>query len=366
MDSVDQAESQAWRLWAKLAAPALLQCPVLGISAVLVVSTPLAAAARTLPRSQEFAAAEPTQRQLRLLHSYEHYLARVRAQTVKAGRVVRFAYRQVGKPYQWGGAGPRTYDCSGLVMAAWRTAGLRLPHRADLQHRVIRRKVGLKHLRPGDLVFFSGDHHVGIYIGRRHFLHAPHTGARVQRGTLSGWRLRVFAGAARPGAPVYQAWPHWVRALADQLGDHAKAHPHGHRPVDHTRPDDAPAPAPAPTPDADPAQPSVDTPPDAPDAPDATPDQAQQPDPAADGFPLLTMAARGTHHAVRPGGTPAPRPRGRAESRPRRHWPRSSIQRQNDEQLLNRDFDGRDGEIDDDGDTGGDGLDLRSLLRDAP
>lgn len=101
MDSVDQAKSQAWSLWAKLAAPALLRCPVLGISAVLVVSTPLAAAARALPRSQEFASAQPTQRQMHVLRSYERYLARMKAQTVKAHKAVRFAYRQVGKPYQW-------------------------------------------------------------------------------------------------------------------------------------------------------------------------------------------------------------------------------------------------------------------------
>ena len=150
---------------------------------------------------------------------------------------MKFAYRQVGKPYQWGGAGPRTYDCSGLVMAAWRKGGLSLPHRADLQHRVIRRKVGLRHLRPGDLVFFSGDHHVGIYVGRRHFLHAPHTGARVQRGTLSGWRLRAFAGAARPGAPAYHSWPHWVRTLARHRARRRHTpRPHGHVRRPHGRP----------------------------------------------------------------------------------------------------------------------------------
>jgi cell wall-associated NlpC family hydrolase len=237
MDSVDQAESQAWSLWTKLAAPALLRCPVLGISAVLVVSTPLTAAARALPRSQEFASAQPTQRQIRVLRSYERYMARVKAQTVKARKAVRFAYRQVGKPYQWGGAGPRSYDCSGLVMAAWRKGGLRLPHRADLQHRMIRRKVGLKHLRPGDLVFFSGDHHVGIYVGRRHFLHAPHTGARVQRGTLSGWRLRTFAGAARPGAPAYHAWPHWVRELAKRHDARKHRHTAPHQRYDDPYPD---------------------------------------------------------------------------------------------------------------------------------
>jgi hypothetical protein len=244
---------------------------------VLAVSTPLAAMARTLPRSQEAASAEPTQRQLHVLHSYERYLARMRTQTAKAGRAVKFAYRQIGKPYQWGGAGPRTYDCSGLVMAAWRKGGLSLPHRADLQHRMIRRKVALKHLRPGDLVFFSGDHHVGIYVGRHHFLHAPHTGARVQRGTLSGWRLRVFAGAARPGAPAYRAWPHWVHSLAEHDGHGSAAHrPHGHghatTPLDPdlARPDQEDTPAIEATPDLgddaadqasgtdlDPAQPPV-------------------------------------------------------------------------------------------------------------
>ena len=219
MESPDRAVPQAWSLWAKLTRPALLKCPVLGMSVVLVISSPYDAAARPLPGSQSFVSAAPTQRQLRMLRSYERYLARARAQTVRAARAVKFAYRQVGKPYQWGGAGPRTYDCSGLAMAAWHRGGLSLPHRADLQHRMIHRKVGLRHLRPGDLVFFSGDHHVGIYVGHRRFLHAPHTGARVQRGALTGWRVHAFAGAARPGAPAYHSWPHWLRTLARHVAD---------------------------------------------------------------------------------------------------------------------------------------------------
>ncbi len=214
MDSANQAHLKAWTLWARLARPALLRYPILGVSVALAVSSPYAASASALPRIQAFVSSRPTQRQLHVLRSYERYMSQVRAQAVRASRAVKFAYRQVGKPYQWGGAGPRSYDCSGLAMAAWRKGGLSLPHRADLQHRIIRRKVGIRSLRAGDLVFFSGDHHVGIYVGHRHFLHAPHTGARVQRGTLTGWRVRVFAGAARPGAPAYHAWPHWVRTLA--------------------------------------------------------------------------------------------------------------------------------------------------------
>jgi cell wall-associated NlpC family hydrolase len=411
MDSVNQAESPAWSLWTKLAAPALLRCPVLGISAVLVISTPLAAVARALPRSQGSASAQPTQRQIHVLRSYERYLARMRAQSQRASRAVKFAYRQVGKPYQWGGAGPRTYDCSGLVMAAWHKAGLRLPHRADLQHRVIRRKVGLKHLRPGDLVFFSGDHHVGIYVGRRHFLHAPHTGARVQRGTLSGWRLRVFAGAARPGAPAYHPWPHWVRALAQHADHHGHVRPHrrhGHdaaampdgpridgpddaSPVEQappgtgdldgpTGPDTAePAGPPVPAddtvpPPAEPDGPFMDAPVvDAPvvDAP-ASSGAPSRPPAAAHrvvglSVPLLNMSARahgGRHHARAADDTPVPGPADHAEPAPPRHRPRSTVRRQHDEQRFDRDFDGT-GD-DDDTDSGNDGIDLRSLLGDAP
>jgi cell wall-associated NlpC family hydrolase len=407
MDSVDRAESQAWSLWAKLAAPALLRFPVLSISAALVISTPLTAAARTLPRSQELASAQPTQRQMRVLRSYERYLARMKAQSAKASRAVKFAYRQVGKPYQWGGAGPRTYDCSGLVMAAWRKGGLRLPHRADLQHRIIRRKVGLKHLRPGDLVFFSGDHHVGIYVGRRHFLHAPHTGSRVQRGTLSGWRLRVFAGAARPAAPAYHPWPHWVRTLAHHADGHRNVRPHrrhGHAPIgpDTMAPgtdlpyeapvppefddagqapgaDEALSPGPAPVTTAPPVTtPAPPVPPmtvRAPQAPEpvaqpALPPAAQAPSPGVVGLhvPLLTMSApaRGRHHTARRDDPPAPRPGEQSRPRPQPHWPRSSVQQQNDEQRFDRDFYGTGGDDDDDADLGNDGIDLRSLLGDAP
>jgi cell wall-associated NlpC family hydrolase len=405
MDSVDRAKSQAWSLWAKLAAPALLRFPVLGISAALVISMPLTAVARTLPRTQEIASAEPTHRQMRVLRSYERYLARMKAQSAKASRAVKFAYRQVGKPYQWGGAGPRTYDCSGLVMAAWRKGGLRLPHRADLQHRTIRRKVGLKHLRPGDLVFFSGDHHVGIYVGRRHFLHAPHTGSRVQRGTLSGWRLRLFAGAARPAAPAYHPWPHWVRTLAHHTDDHGNVRPHhshGHGSTEApTGPDtvgpeaDLPDEAPVPpefdagqAPEADASQPSgpavtqptvppVTSPPvtaPAAMAPEpigepAPPPAAHAPSPGVAGLhvPLLSMSApvRGRHRAVRRHDPPVPAPGEQSRPGSQPHWPRSVVQHRDDEQRFDRDYYGTGGD-DDDADDGNDGIDLRSLLGDAP
>ncbi|WP_185792252.1 C40 family peptidase [Actinoallomurus bryophytorum] len=304
----------------------------------------------------------------------------MKAQSLKATRAVRFAYRQVGKPYQWGGAGPRTYDCSGLVMAAWRKGGLRLPHRADLQHRLIRRKVGLKHLHPGDLVFFSGDHHVGIYVGKHHFLHAPHTGSRVQRGTLSGWRLRSFAGAARPAAPAYHAWPHWVRALADQADEHGRprrhrSHGHGHAAFPYTvGTDESPLVEPILPELEDGDQVSdLDTAPSAMTSPTPAAEPVRPPAPPQEAgtlpIPALTMSApaRRHHHAVRADGTPLPRPQDQNGPAPRPHWPGTSVQQQNDEQKFDRVYDGRgDGDDDDDGDLGNDGIDLRSLLGGAP
>lgn len=212
MKSVDQAVLRPRNVWARIASPTLLRYPVLGMSMVLTMTAPCAASARP-QGSGVFAFSRLSQRQMRMVYRYERYLSRIAAQSRKARQVVRFAYRQIGKPYQWGGAGPRSYDCSGLAMTAWHRAGLQLPHRADLQYRVIRRKVPFRGLRPGDLVFFSGARHVGIYVGHGRFIHAPHSGTVVQRGSLMGWRRRAFAGAARPGAPAYRRWPHWVRAL---------------------------------------------------------------------------------------------------------------------------------------------------------
>jgi cell wall-associated NlpC family hydrolase len=202
MDSVNQAESPAWSLWTRLAAPALLRCPVLGISAVLVISTPLAAVARALPRSPGTASAQPTQRQLHVLRSYERYLSRMRAQSQRASRAVKFAYRQVGKPYQWGGAGPYSYDCSGLAMVAWAHAGVQIAHWTGYQwdsgpH------VPLDQLRRGDLVFFATNtadpdtiHHVGIYLGNGMMIDAPYTGAVVRVESIDN--PGGLIGAVRP------------------------------------------------------------------------------------------------------------------------------------------------------------------------
>jgi cell wall-associated NlpC family hydrolase len=112
-----------------------------------------------------------------------------------AGRAVKFAYDQIGKPYLFGAAGPNSYDCSGLTMAAWKQGGITLPHNAAEQYSTVAH-IPRSALQPGDLVFYySPIHHVAIYIGNGYVIHAPHTGTDVQIGSIG---LAPIAGYGRP------------------------------------------------------------------------------------------------------------------------------------------------------------------------
>jgi cell wall-associated NlpC family hydrolase len=95
-------------------------------------------------------------------------------------RAATVALRAVGVPYRWGGASPSAgFDCSGLVYWAYGRLGVGLPHSSyALYDRG--RPVARSRMKPGDLLFFSGLGHVGIYIGRGRMVHAPHSGTRVQ------------------------------------------------------------------------------------------------------------------------------------------------------------------------------------------
>jgi peptidoglycan DL-endopeptidase CwlO len=99
-------------------------------------------------------------------------------------RAARYARRLLGVRYRYGGDSPRTgFDCSGLVRFVYRL-GVQLPHSSYAQFGLGRR-VPRGALRPGDLVFFDGLGHVGLYIGGGRFIHAPHTGTRVSIDTIA-------------------------------------------------------------------------------------------------------------------------------------------------------------------------------------
>jgi cell wall-associated NlpC family hydrolase len=113
-------------------------------------------------------------------------------------RVVDYAKRFRGVRYVYGGSSPRSgFDCSGFVRYVYAHFGVSLAHSSYAQFGLGRR-VGRASLRPGDLVFFDGLGHVGIYIGNSRFIHAPHSGTRVRIETLAGWYSSRFDGARRP------------------------------------------------------------------------------------------------------------------------------------------------------------------------
>ena len=113
-----------------------------------------------------------------------------------AGGVVGIAMNYLGVPYVWGGASPSGFDCSGFTMYVYAQVGISLPHNAAMQYGM-GSPVGREFLQPGDLVFFNGLGHVGLYIGGGQFIHAPHTGDVVKISSLTGWYASTYVGARR-------------------------------------------------------------------------------------------------------------------------------------------------------------------------
>ena len=114
--------------------------------------------------------------------------------------VLSYARAQVGKPYQWGGEGPSSFDCSGLTMMAWRQAGVYLSHYTGAQWGETAR-VPISDLRAGDLVFYgsSGEssHHMGLYIGGGRMIEAPYTGANIREASIYRSDLLPYGGRVR-------------------------------------------------------------------------------------------------------------------------------------------------------------------------
>jgi cell wall-associated NlpC family hydrolase len=120
----------------------------------------------------------------------------------QADSAVEYAYAQIGKPYVWGATGPDSFDCSGLMFAAWGAAGVSMPRDtysewADLPH------VPMSALQPGDLILYNGESHVAMYVGvvngTAYIIDAPHTGAVVERiPEATSWYAAGVDGAVRP------------------------------------------------------------------------------------------------------------------------------------------------------------------------
>jgi peptidoglycan DL-endopeptidase CwlO len=126
----------------------------------------------------------------------------------QADKAVAYVYKQLGCPYVWGGTGPCPdgYDCSGLVMMAWASAGISIPRTSwdqmdSLPSVPLHTSSGAfteQYLQPGDILGFIGNNHVGMYVGGGYLIDAPQAGRPVEHVKLAGWYLQNLDGAVRP------------------------------------------------------------------------------------------------------------------------------------------------------------------------
>jgi cell wall-associated NlpC family hydrolase len=122
----------------------------------------------------------------------------IKGKASKKGReALEYATAQLGKPYEWGAEGPKTYDCSGLTSQAWASAGRGIPRTSQEQWKHLKR-IDIKDMRPGDLIIYNADaSHVAMYVGDGAIVHAPRPGRTV---TVAGAGTMPILGVVRPDA----------------------------------------------------------------------------------------------------------------------------------------------------------------------
>ncbi|MFE9625774.1 NlpC/P60 family protein [Streptomyces sp. NPDC006527] len=134
-------------------------------------------------------------------------LSGTRPPSAGGDRALRYALRQLGKPYEWGAEGPKSYDCSGLTSQAWAHAGTPIPRTSQQQWARLKR-VPLTELRPGDLVvYYPEATHVAMYLGDGRVVQAPRTGEKIKISPIAS---HPVLGAVRPDpkdAPLRQYKP---------------------------------------------------------------------------------------------------------------------------------------------------------------
>jgi peptidoglycan DL-endopeptidase CwlO len=114
-----------------------------------------------------------------------------------ARTALNYAYAQLGKPYIYGGTGPKGYDCSGLTMMSWKAAGVSIPRVVPDQYNAVHH-VSQSDVQPGDLVFLDNLGHVGMMVSSGSFIHAPRTGENVMVSSLAGYWQGRLVGFGRP------------------------------------------------------------------------------------------------------------------------------------------------------------------------
>ena len=134
---------------------------------------------------------------------------------IAADAAVRDAMHLRGVPYVWSGTTPAGFDCSGFTRYVYGKLGINLAHSSYAQW-TSGQHIARPDLRPGDLVFFAGLGHVGIYIGGGRFIHAPHTGTVVSVDRVAGsWYGPEYDGAVRPrGASAAVLTPRGAATMA--------------------------------------------------------------------------------------------------------------------------------------------------------
>jgi cell wall-associated NlpC family hydrolase len=176
----------------RLAAALILCCACIAGLLAFSASRAPAAPAKTARKSPH---AKPFHARKRVAHLRR--ARRLRGERRRArNRVVTTAWRAVGVPYRWGGSSMSGFDCSGLTRWVYGQLGVSLPHYSAAQWSYGRR-VSRRALAPGDLIFFSGLGHVGIYLGHGAVIHAPRPGAEVRFERMNGWLSSSFYGARR-------------------------------------------------------------------------------------------------------------------------------------------------------------------------
>ncbi|WP_406257876.1 C40 family peptidase [Streptomyces nigra] len=122
----------------------------------------------------------------------------LRTKASEQGRkAVAYATDQLGKPYEWGAEGPKSYDCSGLTSQAWASAGRPIPRTSQEQWKRLEH-IAVEDMRPGDLIIYNADaSHVAMYVGDGAIIHAPRPGRTV---TVAGAGSMRILGVVRPDA----------------------------------------------------------------------------------------------------------------------------------------------------------------------